>query len=94
MVKRLVNLVFLEFAELHEPFEMRLRFDGQKLGTGAYRESIAHEAVYAEIMTSARPIAGPAAIQETINIGFKADADGNPPLTSTVITDRDYTPLS
>lgn len=94
LVRKYLDRTFLEFSEQHQPFEMRLQWLGQKLGTGAYRESIAAAAPFAEIMTRAKPVQGAAAVQETINIGFKAADDGSEPLEITCITDREYTPLA
>jgi hypothetical protein len=91
--RKFTDRAFQELSEGHEPFEVRLRWLGGKLknGTSAYRESITLTGTAAEIMSRTRPVAGPAAIVETVNIAFKASEDGDAPLTFIVITDRDYT---
>jgi hypothetical protein len=83
-----------EFAYLKEEealFEMRLEALGQRIGPSqGYRESIRFDTKGAEITTRTAPIAGPAALVETLNIAWKASEDGDPPLTTTIITDRNY----
>jgi len=81
----------LELAEAHEQIEFYAIAEGRRLGTGAYRESIRIDATAAELTTRSAPISGPAAVVETIGMTFKASEDGDPPMTATLITDRDYT---
>ena len=82
---------FLEMERSHEPFEMRLRVLGQRLGTGAFRESIVLESGAAQVVSRTVPVSGPAAMIETINVAWNAEDDGSAPWVATVITDRDYT---
>jgi len=81
----------LRISESREPFELYAIAEGRKLGTGAYRESIRIDAKAAEFTTRAAPVSGAAAVVETLTATFKASAAGDPPLTTTTITDRNYT---
>lgn len=90
-VRKYTDDVFLEFERSHEPFEFRTRLLGERLGTGAYRESIAFEAGAAQVTSRTAPVAGPAAVVETVNVTFNAEDDGSAPLVATIITPRDYT---
>lgn len=91
LVRKYTDDTFLEFERSHESFEMRLRILGEKMGTGAYRESIEVEAGAAQVTTRTAPVAGSTAIIETLNLTFNAEADGSAPIVATAYTDRDYT---
>jgi hypothetical protein len=91
LVRKYTDDTFLEFEEGHEPFEMRVRILGERMGTGAYRESIVLEAGAAQVTTRTAPVAGASATVETLSITFSAEDDGSAPVVMTVLTDRDYT---
>lgn len=89
--RKYADRLLLELAESHEPLEFYAIAEGRRLGTGAFRESIRIDAPAAEVTTRSAPIPGPAAVVETITLGFKVSEDGDAPMTATLITDRDYT---
>lgn len=85
------DTVFTELAESQEPFEIRAIAEGQRLGTGAYRESIDLIGTAGEVSSRTRPVGAAGAVIETVNLSFKAPETGGVPLTATIITDRNYT---
>lgn len=93
LVRKYRDSVFEEIAESHDRFEARVKWIGQQLGTGAERESIIYEFPSVAVASSNRPIANDQAIQETISLVAEDDPDGDPVVTVTVITDRDWTPV-
>lgn len=91
IVRKYTDDTFLEFERSHEPFEMRVRLIGERMGTGAYRESIVFEGGAAQVVSRTAPVAAATAVVETVNIDFNAEADGSAPIVATILTDRDYT---
>lgn len=86
--------VFRELNEAHEHFELRVRWLGQQLGTGANRESIEYEWPFVAVQSISQPVASSQAIQETVQLVAEEDPDGDPVVTVTLITDRNWTPTA
>lgn len=91
-VRKHTSTDFVEFLEQHKRFEFQVGWYGRQLDTGGiYRESIEIEGPSAAVRTLTRPAQNDRAIQETFQIALETNAAGDPPLTVTVYTDRDFT---
>lgn len=91
--RRMTDTVFLEFAETHRRFEQRVLFEGAQLGTSnQWRQTIELVMPSAGLVSRTAPLSAAGAVVETLQTVGEANADGDPPLTVTVITNADWTP--
>lgn len=91
--RRFRDLFFQDLFERHERFELRLRWLGSQIGAAkAWRESVTYEFPSVSISTAARPVGAPTAVIETLALAAEGSPDGDPPITITVTTARDWTP--
>jgi len=83
---------FMDLLERHEAIDLESAFLGAQIGTGVYRESLVFRMPSASIGKDEAPVSGDGRIQESLELRGETDDDGNPPVTITAITTRDWTP--
>lgn len=85
---------FSDLEERHQRLDLKTGFYGPQIGSGTFRESL--EAWYpsAGLIKRESAISGPSTIKEQGELLGETDDAGNPPITVTVTTARDWTPPS
>jgi len=77
----------------HDRIDLKLSWLGQQL-SAALRESIVVEAPSCGVTGRTDAASGPNKIEETVNLACETNDAGDPPVTVTVVTDRDWTPAA
>lgn len=88
-----VDRLFAERFERHDRLEMQLLFEGQQLDA-THRESVTFSYPSMGITADAKPASAAGPIQETVNLVGETNDAGDPPVTVSVITSRDWTPAA
>lgn len=92
LVRAFVDRFFADKFDRHERVELQLEFEGQRIGSGAYREGLLLEMPSAGITGAGQPVANEGTILETTDIRGETDDAGADPCTVTITTTRDWTP--
>lgn len=90
LVKKHTDRNFVDDAERHRRFELRISFLGQLLEGGPYRESIVLTYGNVGITQLQRPAQNDRFISETLNLVAETNDDGDPAVTVEVTTPRDF----
>lgn len=90
LTRKLIDLDFSRWKEEHKRFEAQFGWYGRQL-SAAYRESVVIDVPSASLGNRTAPVANPNAVVETLPLTFETNATLDPPLTMTIITDRDFT---